>query len=115
VKVAAPTYKATLAARCPKEIQLLASAPMRRHCLAYFGKEVKPHWPDAWVDFTKTRVGYEVPINHHCYVYEALRPLAEIELPLFTHSFSRRTAGAFWSVVVMARYMRSFSASRANA
>jgi type I restriction enzyme M protein len=52
---------------------------VRVHCLAYFDKEVKPHWPDAWIDFSKTKAGYEIPINRHFYVYEAPRPLADIE------------------------------------
>jgi type I restriction enzyme M protein len=52
---------------------------VRDHCLAYFDKEVKPHWPDAWIDFSKIKVGYEIPINRHFYVYEAPRPLADIE------------------------------------
>jgi type I restriction enzyme M protein len=52
---------------------------VRDHCLAYFDKEVKPHWPDAWIDFAKTKAGYEIPINRHFYVYEAPRPLADIE------------------------------------
>ena len=52
---------------------------VRDHCHAYFDKEVRPHWPDAWIDFSKTKVGYEIPINRHFYVYEAPRPLAEIE------------------------------------
>jgi type I restriction enzyme M protein len=52
---------------------------VRDHCLAYFDKEVKPHWPDAWIDFSKTKAGYEIPINRHFYVYEAPRPLADIE------------------------------------
>jgi type I restriction enzyme M protein len=52
---------------------------VRDHCVAYFDREVKPHWPDAWIDFSKTKVGYEIPINRHFYVYEAPRPLADIE------------------------------------
>jgi type I restriction enzyme M protein len=52
---------------------------VRDHCFAYFDKEVKPHWPDAWIDFSKTKVGYEIPITRKFYVYEAPRPLAEIE------------------------------------
>jgi type I restriction enzyme M protein len=52
---------------------------VREHCLAYFETEVKPHWPDAWIDFAKTKAGYEIPINRHFYVYEAPRPLAAIE------------------------------------
>ncbi|MBI4066412.1 SAM-dependent DNA methyltransferase, partial [Candidatus Gottesmanbacteria bacterium] len=52
---------------------------VRVHCDAYFEAEVKPHWPDAWVDFSKARVGYEIPINRHFYVYEQPRPLKHIE------------------------------------
>ena len=52
---------------------------VRDHCFAYFEKEVKPHWPDAWIDFSKTKVGYEIPISRDFYVYEAPRALADIE------------------------------------
>jgi type I restriction enzyme M protein len=46
---------------------------------AYIEAEVLPHVPDAWVDYTKTKVGYEIPINRHFYAYKPPRPLAEIE------------------------------------
>jgi type I restriction enzyme M protein len=46
---------------------------------AYMTREVLPHVPDAWVDYEKTRVGYEIPINRHFYVYKPPRPLADIE------------------------------------
>jgi type I restriction enzyme M protein len=36
---------------------------VRAHCKAYFAAEVQPHWPDAWIDFSKTKIGYEIPIN----------------------------------------------------
>lgn len=52
---------------------------VRRHCEAYFNKEVKPHWSDAWIDFAKTKVGYEIPINRQFYIYQAPRPLEDIE------------------------------------
>lgn len=35
---------------------------------AYIAAEVLPHVPDAWVDYSKTKVGYEIPINRHFYV-----------------------------------------------
>ena len=38
-------------------------------------REVLPHVPDAWVDYDKTKVGYEIPINRHFYVYKPPRPL----------------------------------------
>jgi len=46
---------------------------------AYMAREVLPHVPDAWVDYGKTKVGYEIPINRHFYVYKPPRPLDEIE------------------------------------
>ncbi len=49
------------------------------HCLEYLAAEVLPHVPDAWIDFAKTKVGYEIPLNRHFYVYQPPRGLAEIE------------------------------------
>ncbi len=46
---------------------------------AYMVREVLPHVPDAWVDYDKTKVGYEIPLNRHFYVYKPPRPLDEIE------------------------------------
>ena len=46
---------------------------------AYIAREVLPHVPDAWVDYDKTKIGYEIPINRHFYVYKPPRPLDEIE------------------------------------
>ena len=45
----------------------------------YMVREVLPHVPDAWVDYEKTKVGYEIPINRHFYVYKPSRQLDEIE------------------------------------
>lgn len=46
---------------------------------AYMEAEVLPHVPDAWVDYKKTKVGYEIPFNPHFYVYKPPRELYEIE------------------------------------
>lgn len=46
---------------------------------AYFEAEVRPHVPDAWVDRTKTRTGYEIPFTRHFYQYVPPRSLAEID------------------------------------
>ena len=42
-------------------------------------REVKPHVPDAWVDESKTKDGYEIPFTRHFYMYTPLRPLADIQ------------------------------------
>lgn len=52
---------------------------MRPAIDAYIKAEVLPHVPDAWVDYVKTKIGYEIPITRHFYVYKPPRPLDEIE------------------------------------
>jgi type I restriction enzyme M protein len=50
----------------------------------YMAREVLPHVDDAWVDYERTKVGYEIPINRHFYVYKPPRPLNEIEADITT-------------------------------
>jgi type I restriction enzyme M protein len=55
------------------------TVPFKENIDAYFKREVLPHVPDAWIDTTKTKVGYEIPLNRHFYHYEPPRPLDVIE------------------------------------
>lgn len=48
----------------------------------YFAREVTPHVPQAWIDNTKTKVGYEIPFTRLFYKYVPPRPLAEIDAEL---------------------------------
>lgn len=48
-------------------------------CEEYMVKEVLPHVPDAWIDYMKSKIGYEIPINKCFYHYTAPRPLEIIE------------------------------------
>ena len=52
---------------------------VKDHCEDYLAREVIPYVPDAWIDHSKTKVGYEIPINRHFYVYKPPRELEEIE------------------------------------
>jgi len=52
---------------------------VQEHCEAYLKAEVLPYRPDAWIDHSKIKVGYEIPFNRHFYEYEPPRPLEEIE------------------------------------
>ena len=54
-------------------------ALVKGHCEAYLAREVLPHVDQAWIDHSKTKVGYEIPINRHFYVYEPPRPLKALE------------------------------------
>ena len=37
----------------------------------YFEKEVIPYNPNAWIDYTKSKIGYEIPFTRHFYKYVA--------------------------------------------
>ena len=52
--------------------------PLTEEVDAYFEREVRPHVPDAWMDRSKDRVGYEINFNLHFYDYTRPRPLKEI-------------------------------------
>jgi type I restriction enzyme M protein len=55
------------------------SVPLKQDIAEYFTREVLPHVSDAWIDYNKTKIGYEIPLNRHFYVYEPPRALEEIE------------------------------------
>ena len=57
----------------------------------YMKREVLPHVPDAWIDASKTKIGYEIPLNRHFYVYEPPRSLGEIEADI--QSLEREIVG----------------------
>ena len=44
----------------------------------YFRREVLPHVADAWIDWSKTKIGYEINITKYFYKYKPLRNLSEI-------------------------------------
>ncbi|ALD91866.1 hypothetical protein R82526_01219 [Ralstonia mannitolilytica] len=45
---------------------------------AFFEREVLPHAPDAWIDRSKTQIGYEISFARYFYKPAPLRTLAEI-------------------------------------
>lgn len=52
--------------------------PLTEEIQSYFKREVLPFAPDAWIDETKTKVGYEIPFTRYFYTYEAPKPSAEL-------------------------------------
>jgi type I restriction enzyme M protein len=61
------------------ELRDTENVPMKESIQAYFEREVLPHVPDAWIDHSKTKIGFEIPLNRHFYRYEPPRELAVIE------------------------------------
>ena len=66
------------------ELRDTENVPLKESIEAYFKREVLPHVPGAWIDPTKTKVGYEIPFNRHFYRYEPPRPLEVIEKDIKT-------------------------------
>ncbi len=64
------------------ELRDFDNVPLKEDIDAYFEREVKPHLPDAWMDRTKDRVGYEINFNRQFYKYTPPRPLEAIDADL---------------------------------
>jgi hypothetical protein len=47
---------------------------VQEHCETFLRAEVLPYRPDAWIEHSKIKVGYEIPFNRHFYEYVARAP-----------------------------------------
>lgn len=61
------------------ELRDYENVPLKEDVGEYMKREVLPHVPDAWVDESKTKIGYEINFNRYFYKYTPPRPLEEIE------------------------------------
>ncbi|MGG5173041.1 type I restriction-modification system subunit M [Pseudarthrobacter sp. J1738] len=100
ITLAAPAFKALLGALSERDetadvctgakgapepdtdLRDTENVPLNEDTQAYFEREVLPHVPDAWIDESKTKVGYEIPFTRHFYKYVAPRSLEEIDADL---------------------------------
>ena len=64
----------------------------------YFEQEVKPHVPDAWMDRSKDKVGYEINFTKYFYKYTPLRSLDEIKKDIL--SLEKETDGLLKEILV---------------
>jgi type I restriction enzyme M protein len=63
----------------PDPADRLASLEYGTSVEEYLEREVLPYVADAWVDHTKSKIGYEIPLTRHFYKYVPPRPLDEID------------------------------------
>jgi type I restriction enzyme M protein len=61
------------------ELRDFEQVPFGEDIDEYFEREVKPYLDDAWIDHTKTRVGYEIPLTRYFHRFDEPRPLKEID------------------------------------
>lgn len=54
------------------------SIPLTEEIDEYMAREVLPYSPDAWVDESKTKKGYEIPFTRTFYEYKPSEPAEEI-------------------------------------
>ena len=54
------------------------NVPLVQDIDAYFDREVLPYAPDAWIDHSKTKVGYEIPMTRYFYEYQAPEAVEDI-------------------------------------
>ena len=64
---------------------------------AFFRREVLPHAPDAWIDESKTAIGYEISFNRYFYKPQPLRPLEEIRADIL--ALEKETEGLLARIV----------------
>lgn len=54
------------------------NVPLVQDIDAYFAREVLPYAPDAWIDHSKTKVGYEILMTRYFYEYQAPEAVEDI-------------------------------------
>ncbi|MEZ4970759.1 MAG: hypothetical protein R2814_14090 [Flavobacteriaceae bacterium] len=71
--------------------------PLKENIDAYMKREVLPHVPDAWVDDSKTKIGYEINFTKYFYEYKPLRSLEEIRADIL--ALEMETEGLIKTVI----------------
>ncbi len=61
------------------------NVPLGEDVDAYLAREVLPYNPDAWIDKSKTKIGYEIPFTRIFYEYKPIEPAAEIARRIEQH------------------------------
>lgn len=64
---------------------------------AFLRREVLPYTPDAWIDDSATKIGYEISFTRHFYKPQPLRSLEEIRADILT--LEKETEGLLSDIV----------------
>jgi type I restriction enzyme M protein len=64
---------------------------------AFIRREVLPYAPDAWIDETKTQIGYEVSFTRHFYKPQPLRTLEQIRADIL--ALEKETEGLLLEII----------------
>lgn len=61
------------------------NVPLDEDIDAYFAREALPYNPEAWIDKSKTKVGYEIPFTRTFYEYKEIEPADQIAKRIEEH------------------------------
>jgi len=64
---------------------------------AFFQREVLPYVPDAWIDESSTRIGYEISFTRYFYKPQPLRTLEEIRADI--EALEKETEGLLRNII----------------
>ena len=64
--------------------------PLDEDIEEYFKREVLPYRPGAWIDKSKTKLGYEIPFTKTFYEYQEMEPAENIQQRIKAHEESMR-------------------------
>jgi len=64
---------------------------------AFIRREVLPYTPDAWIDESATKIGYEISFTRHFYKPQPLRSLDEIRADIV--GLEKETGGLLDEIV----------------
>lgn len=64
------------------------NVPLDEDIEEYFKREVLPYRPNAWIDKSKTKIGYGIPFTRTFYEYKKLEPAEDIEKRIREHEKS---------------------------
>jgi len=65
---------------------------------AFIRREVLPYTPDAWIDESATKIGYEISFTRYFYKPQPLRTLEEIQADI--KALERETEGLLEQILV---------------
>ncbi|MBN1459787.1 MAG: SAM-dependent DNA methyltransferase [Armatimonadetes bacterium] len=61
------------------ELRDYENVPLKEDVGTYLRREVQPHIGDAWVDESKTKIGYEIPLTRYFYKYAPSEAVSDVE------------------------------------
>ena len=79
------------------ELRDCENVPLEEDIDEYFKREALPHVPDAWMDRSKDRIGYEINLTKEFYKCKPLRSLEEIRKDILV--LERETEGLMGEVL----------------